>query len=231
MNGRTWRKYAAECVGTFVLVLFGCGSSATAGGDLGNLGVACAFGLSLIAMTYVIGPVSGCHVNPAVSLAMFLQGKLNGRDLGGYIGAQLSGGILASGLLYAIIESTGKAVTDLGQNGYGPGYGIGITASMAIIVEIVLTFVFVYTLLGVTATEATAKLAGVVIGLTLAFVHILGIGLTGTSVNPARSLGPALWLGGEAFHELWVFMLAPLIGSVVAVWVFRRLYTSRGNKR
>ncbi|TYP68953.1 MIP/aquaporin family protein [Paenibacillus methanolicus] len=221
---RTWRKYAAEGAGTFVLVLFGCGSAATAGGNLGSLGVALSFGLSLIAMMYVIGPVSGCHVNPAVSMAMFLQGKLSGRDLGGYIAAQLVGGILASGLLYAIIESTGKAVTDLGQNGYGAGYGIGITASMAIVVEIILTFVFVYTLLGVTATEATSKIAGIVIGLTLTFVHILGIGLTGTSVNPARSLGPALWLGGDALHELWVFIFAPLIGSVVAVWVFRRLY-------
>ncbi|MFC4099669.1 MIP/aquaporin family protein [Paenibacillus xanthanilyticus] len=218
------RKYAAEGAGTFVLVLFGCGSAATAGGNLGNLGVAMAFGLSLIAMAYVIGPVSGCHVNPAVSLAMFLQGKLSGRDLVGYIAAQLIGGTLASGLLYAIIESTGRAVTDLGQNGYGPGYGIGITAPMAIIVEIILTFVFVYTLLGVKATEATGKIAGIVIGLTLTFVHLLGIGLTGTSVNPARSLGPALWLGGDALSELWVFILAPLIGSVVAVWGVRRLY-------
>lgn len=221
---RTWKKYAAESVGTFVLVLFGCGSAATAGGEIGSLGVAFAFGLSLIAMAYVIGPVSGCHVNPAVSLAMFLQGKLNGRDLLGYIAAQLLGGILASGLLYAIVESTGKTATNLGQNGYGPGFGIGISVWMALVVEIILTFVFVYTLLGVTAAEATRKVAGIVIGLTLTFVHILGIGLTGTSVNPARSLGPALWIGGEAFRELWVFILAPLIGAVVAVWVFRRLY-------
>ncbi|WP_159888125.1 MIP/aquaporin family protein [Paenibacillus puerhi] len=127
-------------------------------------------------------------------------------DFVGYVVAQVAGAVAGSALLYAIIDSTGKAVTSLGQNGFGAGYGIGITALMAFVVEIVLTFVFVYAILGVTSESGNGRVAGLVIGLTLAFVHILGIGLTGTSVNPARSFGPAVLLGGEAWSELWVFV-------------------------
>ncbi|NEW07468.1 aquaporin [Paenibacillus sp. SYP-B3998] len=214
------KKYTAEFIGTLVLVLFGCGSAATAGGQLGYLGIALAFGLSIVALAYAIGPVSGCHINPAVSFAMLISGKLSGKNFVGYVVAQVLGGLVGSGLLYAIINSTGKAVTGLGQNGFGTGYGIGITAFMAIIVEIILTFVFIYAILGVTSTDSTSAVAGIVIGLTLAFVHILGIGLTGTSVNPARSLGPAIWLGGTALSQVWVFIVAPLIGAALAAWTF-----------
>lgn len=217
------KKYAAEFIGTFVLVLFGCGSAATAGGELGFLGIAFAFGLSIVAMAYAIGPVSGCHINPAVSLAMLLSRKMSGADFIGYVIAQAAGAIAGAGVLYAIIASTGTAVTSLGQNGFGEGYGIGIPTGMALIVEIILTFVFIYTILGVTSSESNGAVAGLVIGLTLAFVHILGIGLTGTSVNPARSLGPALLLGGQALSQVWVFLLAPLAGGALAAGVYRWL--------
>ncbi|CAH1225754.1 aquaporin [Paenibacillus sp. JJ-223] len=223
------KKYAAEFIGTFVLVLFGCGSAATAGGELGYLGIALAFGLSIVAMAYVIGPISGCHINPAVSLAMFMSRKLKGSDFIGYVISQILGAIAASALLYAIIVSAGMPTTGLGQNGFGPGYGIGITAFMAVIVEVVLTFVFIYTILGVTSNESNGNITGLVIGLTLAFVHILGIALTGTSVNPARSLGPALLLGGQALSQLWVFLIAPLVGSVLAVAVYQGLNNHRGK--
>ncbi|PYI53059.1 MIP/aquaporin family protein [Paenibacillus flagellatus] len=218
-----FKKYVAEFIGTFVLVLFGCGSAATAGGELGYLGIAMAFGLSIVALAYAIGPISGCHVNPAVSLAMLVSRKLSVKDFIAYVVAQVAGAVAGSALLYAIIDSTGKAITSLGQNGFGEGYGIGITAPMAVVVEIVLTFVFVYTILGVTSESGNGRVAGLVIGLTLAFVHILGIGLTGTSVNPARSFGPAFLLGGEAWSELWVFVTAPFLGALLAAAAYRLL--------
>lgn len=222
MNGSA-KKYAAELIGTFVLVLFGCGSAATASGNLGILGIAFAFGLAIVAMAYAIGPVSGCHINPAVSLAMLLNRKLSVADFVGYVIAQAAGAISGASVLYAIIHSTGADVKNLGQNGFGDGYGIGITMLMAIIVEIILTAVFVYAILGVTSSENNRAVAGLVIGLTLVFVHILGIGLTGTSVNPARSLGPALLLGGHALSQVWVFLVSPLLGGALAAGVFRWL--------
>lgn len=223
------RKYAVELFGTFVLVLFGCGSAATSGDHLGYLGVALAFGLSIVALAYVIGPISGCHVNPAVSLAMLLCGRMSNRDFIGYVAAQVIGGLAGAGLLYAIIDSTGEKVTSLGQNGYGAGYGIGISPFMAFIVEIILTLVFVYTILGITSMQASRTIAGIVIGLTLTFVHILGIGLTGTSVNPARSLGPAIVLGGDALSQVWLFLIAPLLGAALAVWMFREWNMKAGS--
>ncbi|MEF3307376.1 MIP family channel protein [Paenibacillus sp. GYB004] len=217
------QKYTAELIGTFVLVLVGCGSAATAGEQLGFLGIAMAFGLSIVAMAYVIGPISGCHINPAVSLAMLLGKKLSGKDFVGYVVAQILGAVAGSALLYAIIDSTSQTVAGLGQNGFGEGYGIGISALMAVIVEIVLTFVFIYAILGVTASSDNRSTAGIVIGLSLVLVHILGIGLTGTSVNPARSFGPALLLGGDALSQLWVFVTAPFIGAALAAFAYRVL--------
>lgn len=224
------KKYAAEFIGTLVLVLFGCGSAATAGGELGYLGIALAFGLTIVAMAYVIGPISGCHINPAVSLAMLISRKLTVTDFIGYVASQIAGAIAGSAILYAIIVSAGMPTTGLGQNGFGPGYGIGISLLMAVIVEIILTFVFIYTILGVTSTASNGNVTGLVIGLTLAFVHILGIALTGTSVNPARSLGPALLLGGEALSQVWVFLIAPLAGSTLAVAVYQWLNSHKGEK-
>lgn len=222
------KKYVCEFIGTAVLVLFGCGSAAIAGNTLGTLGIALAFGLSIVAMAYVIGNISGCHINPAVSLAMLINKKMSIKDFILYVVAQVLGAILGIGILYAIMTNSGLdiSVQGLGANGFGEGISsVGLNMIGAIIVEIVLTFVFIYTILGVTSDDKKASIAGIVIGLTLAFVHIMGIPLTGTSVNPARSLAPALFLGGTALKQVWVFIVAPFIGSALAAVVFKFLNT------
>lgn len=218
------KKYSAELLGTFVLTLFGCGSAAIAGATLGTLGIAFAFGLSIVAMAYAIGNVSGCHINPAVSLGVFLSGKMSGKDFCGYVVAQFVGAILAAFTLAAIINASnlgGIAATGLGANGYGAASAVGLSACAAFAVEVILTAVFVWTILGVTDGEKTSAIAGLVIGLTLTFVHIMGIPLTGTSVNPARSFGPALVLGGQALCQVWLFIVAPLVGAAVAAILWK----------
>ncbi len=221
------RKYIAELIGTMVLVLFGCGSAAIAGTMLGTLGIALAFGLSIVAMAYVIGDISGCHINPAVSIGMWIDGRMESKDLVLYIIFQCIGAIIGIALLAAIINSApmlgGYAATGLGQNGFGSASSVGLDVVGAIIVEIILTFVFVFTVLGVTKKAENGAVAGIVIGLTLAFVHIMGIPLTGTSVNPARSLAPALFLGGQALQQVWVFILAPIVGAVIAGFLYKGL--------
>ncbi len=200
------RKYVAEFIGTMVLTTFGCGSAAISGGiegTLGILGIAMAFGLSIVAMAYA----------------------MSAKDFGGYLAAQFLGGIAGAGILYGIISCSGLgpvAETGLGQNGYGDVSYVGLSLTGAILVEILLTAVFVLTILGVTAKAKTSTVAGLVIGLTLAFVHILGIPLTGTSVNPARSFGPALLVGnGVALGQVWVFIVAPLIGAAIAAGIYK----------
>ena len=219
------KRYISELIGTMVLVLFGCGSAAIAGSVLGNLGIALAFGLSIVAMAYVIGDISGCHINPAVSIGMWIDGRLETKDLIMYIIFQCIGAIIGTALLAVIINSApslgGYMATGLGQNGFGTASSVGLNLIGAVIVEIILTFVFVFTVLGVTKNEKTSAVAGIVIGLTLAFVHIMGIPLTGTSVNPARSLAPALFIGGQALEQVWVFILAPIIGAVIAGLLFK----------
>ena len=221
------RKYIAELIGTMVLVLFGCGSAAIAGTMLGTLGIALAFGLSIVAMAYVIGDISGCHINPAVSIGMWIDGRMDSKDLVMYIIFQCIGAIIGIAILAAIINSApslgGYAATGLGQNGFGSASSVGLDVVGAIIVEIILTFVFVFTVLGVTKKAENGAVAGIVIGLTLAFVHIMGIPLTGTSVNPARSLAPALFLGGQALQQVWVFILAPIVGAVIAGFLYKGL--------
>ena len=220
------KKYSAELLGTFVLTLFGCGSAAIAGAALGTLGIAFAFGLSIVAMAYAIGNVSGCHINPAVSLGVFVSGKMSGKDFVGYVIAQFIGAILAAVVLAAIINASnlgGVAATGLGANGFGTASAVGLSACGAFAVEVILTAVFVLTILGVTSGEKTGTIAGLVIGLTLTFVHIMGIPLTGTSVNPARSFGPALLLGGQALSQVWLFIVAPLVGAIVAAFIWKCL--------
>ncbi len=229
------RKYLSEFIGTFVLVLFGCGTavfanSASLAAPIGLLGISFAFGLAIVAMAYSIGNISGCHVNPAVSLAMFLSGKLNVKDFIGYVVAQFAGGIAGAALIPAIKGFSTQAIDGLGQNGYGALSAAGIDMWGAIIVEIVLTFVFVLVILGVTSKEKYGSVAGLVIGLSLTLIHILGIPLTGTSVNPARSFGPALIgmnTNPDAFGQVWVFILAPLVGAVLAALVWKILDNSK----
>lgn len=206
------RKYAAECLGTFVLVLFACGAAVLTGANV--LTTAFAFGLVIVAMAYSIGNVSGCHINPAVSIAMLVAGKLSLKDFCGYVISQFLGAIAGSAVLMAII---GKD-NGLGQNGLYQGDVV-----KSLIIECILTFVFVLAILGVTSKEKYSKVAGLVIGLSLTLVHIFGIGLTGTSVNPARSFAPALFIGGDALKDVWVFIVAPLVGGILAALCYKFL--------
>ena len=221
------KKYFAELIGTFTLVFMGCGSAILLGASAegGHLAVAFAFGLAIVSMAYAIGSVSGCHVNPAVSLSMLLDKRLSATDFVGYVISQVIGAVIAAFVLFTMVESFGIAdlTGGLGTNGIANAGGAG----GAFIVEIILTFIFVLTILSITANEKMANVAGLVIGLTLVFVHIVGIPLTGTSVNPARSLGPALFAGGNALADVWVFILAPLVGAVLAVIAYRGLVKSK----
>lgn len=214
------KKYLCELLGTCVLVLFGCGVAVLTNANI--VATALAFGLSIVAVAYVIGNVSGCHVNPAVSFAMWIDKRISGKDFILYVLAQVIGAVIGSLLLIFILNATGYGAyrtIGLGANGYGTEVASGITMLGALITEIILTFVFVLTVLGVTKSEKNSTVAPLVIGLTLAFVHILGINLTGTSVNPARSLAPALWLQGEALSQVWVFIVGPLVGAAFAALV------------
>lgn len=215
------RKYLAEFIGTFTLVLIGCGTAVIAGQEVGNLGISLAFGLALVAMAYGIGPVSGCHINPAVSLGLYTAGRMETRHLPGYIIAQFAGGIAAAAILLLILNGhlTGYQIqTDgLGQNGWGAGYLGQYNLGSGIIFEFLATLLFVTVILGATQhKEAPRHMAGLAIGLTLAAIHILGINITGVSVNPARSLGPALLVGGRAFEQVWMFLLIPCIAGMTA---------------
>lgn len=218
------KKYLAEALGTAVLVLFGCGTAVVTGGNL--IATSLAFGLAIVAMAYAIGDISGCHVNPAVSLAMAIRGKLTAKEFFGYVISQTIGALAGSGLLYLILSCAGNIGTEsLGQNGFGSGYGLELNVWGALLTEVILTFVFIYTILGITSSEKKSHMAGIVIGLTLTFVHIIGINLTGTSVNPARSLAPAILLGGTAISQVWVFIVAPFIGSALAAFTYEALNT------
>ena len=223
------KKYFAEVIGTAILVLFGCGTAVISGGNL--VATALAFGLAIVAAAYAIGDISGCHVNPAVSLAMLIRGKLSAKQFGCYVIAQVIGALIGSGLLYLILSLANGIGTDaLGANGFGEGYGLELNTWGALLTEVILTFVFIYTILGVTSDKNKGHMAGIVIGLTLTFVHIIGINLTGTSVNPARSLAPAILLGGSALNQVWVFIVAPFIGSALAAFTFNALNVETEKK-
>lgn len=213
------RKYIAEFIGTFVLVLFACGTAAMTGCsttsfDTAYLVTALAFGLVIVAMAYSIGNISGCHINPAVSLAMLISGKMTVKDFIGYVIAQFLGAVAGAGVLLALIGPD----KGLGANGLFEG-----DVLKSVIIEVILTFVFVISILGVTSKVENGKVAGLVIGLSLTLVHLFGIAFTGTSVNPARSFGPALFVGGDALANVWVFIVAPLIGGALAAVVYKVL--------
>ncbi|MBO6243076.1 MAG: MIP family channel protein [Clostridia bacterium] len=224
------KKYVAELIGTCVLVLLGCGSAVIAGETLGTLGIALAFGLVIVAMAYSIGRISGCHVNPAVSLAMLLSKKMSVKDFIGYVVAQVVGAVIGSGLLYLIVNCSNLEGVGLGANGYGALSAVGLSLGGALLVEVIATFIFVLVILGVTADDKYNSVAGLVIGFTLALIHIVVIPLTGTSVNPARSLAPALFVGGEALAQVWVFIVAPLVGAAIAAYAWKFLSKTEENK-
>jgi aquaporin Z len=218
------KKQVAEFIGTFTLVIFGCGSAVIAGGDIGLMGISFAFGLALIGMAYAIGPVSGCHINPAVSLGAVAAGRMTMPEAIKYIIAQVAGAIAASLVLLLIMSGKADysvAVNGLGQNGWGAGYLGEYNMVSAFVFEVVATFLFMVVILGATGKGAPAAMAGLAIGLALVVIHLVGINVTGVSVNPARSIGPALFAGGTAILQLWLFIVAPIIGAVAAGLLFK----------
>lgn len=236
-----YRKFAAEFFGTLVLVFVACGVATLSFGkgfnfagfslahnlSAGIVATALAFGLVLLTLVYVLGPISGCHVNPAVTIGALLTRRIAPLEGLGYIVAQFAGAIVGALLLYGIFSASplyNRTVTGLGADGYGSASLTHISAGGAFGVEVVLTAIFVFVILGVTSRIANAITAGLVIGFTLVFIHLIGIPLTGTSVNPARSLGPALVVGGTALHQVWLFIVAPAIGGIVAALLYMVLY-------
>ncbi|HML03728.1 MAG TPA: aquaporin Z [Candidatus Bathyarchaeia archaeon] len=227
------KKYVAELLGTFVLVFAGCGSVVGAKLLMGPqawmgiwVGVAFAFGLSLLVMVYAIGNISGCHINPAVSISMLAAGKMKARDTVAYIVAQCVGATVAAAVLYVIASGNSRyslTAYGLGQNGYGSASPAGFSVTSAFIAELVLTFIFLLVIHGSTSEKAPKYFAGISIGFSLVLIHLVGIPITGTSVNPARSLGPAVIVGGTAISQLWLFWVAPIIGALLAAAVYRFL--------
>lgn len=221
------KKYLSEMIGTMVLVLMGCGAAVFAGSapetlqtGVGTLGVALAFGLSVVAMAYTIGGVSGCHINPAITFGVWLSGRMSGKDAAMYMLFQVFGAIIGSALLYALASTGDTAgVTMTGANSFG-----GDEMFQAFLAEMIFTFIFVLVVLGATDPKKGAgNLAGLAIGLTLVLVHIVCIPITGTSVNPARSIGPALFEGGQALSQLWLFIVAPLVGAAISAIVWKTI--------
>ena len=218
------KKYLAEMVGTFVLTLLGCGTAVSlgCGADTAAIvGTAIAFGLSVIAMAYTIGGISGCHINPAITLGVYLNGGISGKDACGYVCGQVIGAIIAAAVLYGIVSMDPAIVITTATGANACSYGV----CNGLIVEIVLTFIFVLVVLGATSKTngATNNFAGLAIGLSLILIHLVGIHYTGTSVNPARSIGPALFAGGQALTELWVFIVGPLVGAALAAGCWKMI--------
>ncbi len=217
-------RYLAELLGTMILVLIGCGSAVIAGYYIQNVGIAFAFGLAVLAMVYTIGGVSGCHINPAISISMWVAGKLSARDTGFYVLFQFIGAIIGAGILYGIAvgnPSFSLATSGLGENGYGSASPGGYSLIAALIAEIVLTFIFVLVVHGSTHERVPKGFAGLSIGLSLVMIHLVAIPIDGTSVNPARSLGPALFAGTTALSQVWLFIAAPIIGGILAALVWK----------
>lgn len=227
MEENSMRKYSAEFIGTFWLVLGGCGSAVLAAAfpdlGIGFLGVSLAFGLTLLTMAFAIGHISGCHINPAVSFGLWAGGRFPGKELLPYIAAQVLGGILAGGVLYLI--ATGKAGFELSagfaSNGYGEHSPGGYSMLAALICEVVMTMMFLFIIMGVTDKRAPEGLAPIAIGLSLTLIHLISIPVTNTSVNPARSTAVALFEGGWALSQLWLFWVAPIIGGILGGILYR----------
>jgi aquaporin Z len=224
------KKYLAELIGTFVLVFGGCGTAVLAGDHVGYLGVALAFGLTLLTMAYAIGPISGCHINPAVTIGLWVSRKIGAKDVPGYIIGQIIGGLLAAAALLLILKGLpggyDPATAGFAANGYGDHSPGKFGETSAFVTEVVLTFFLVFTVLGATDIKAPVGFAGIPIGFVLVLIHLIGIPVTNTSVNPARSISQAVFVGGWAVDQLWLFIVAPIIGAVIASLVFRLIGSS-----
>jgi len=224
------KKNLAELIGTFSLVLFGCGTAVISGisqdgpSGVGLLGIAIAFGFAVVAMAYAIGGISGCHINPAVTVGVFVAGRMSGKDAVGYIISQLIGALLGAGVLYLLVSGKSGWVMHewgLGANGWGEGYLGNFNTTSAFISEAVFTCLFIFVILAVTSKYGNSTMAGLAIGVTLMLIHLVAIPITGTSVNPARSFGPALFAGGKALSQLWLFFVAPILGAIVAALIWK----------
>lgn len=213
------KKYVAELIGTMVLVLLGCGSAVIAGQYIGYYGISFAFGLAVVAMVYAIGSVSGCHINPAITISMLVAGKISIKDTAFYVVFQCVGAIIGAGILYAI--AIGNPMYSLTLDGLGANSFSSYSLASVLVTEIVLTFLFVLVVHGSTHERVPKGFAGLAIGLTLVVVHLVAIPIDGTSVNPARSLGPAIFAQGAALSQLWVFWVAPIIGGIIAAVVWK----------
>ena len=219
------KKYLAELIGTMALVLFGCGAAVISGGNvdggpagLGLLGISLAFGFAVVAMAYTIGGISGCHINPAITIAMLVAGKISTQDAVGYIVAQLIGATIGAAILGVIASGHPNS---FGANGWGEGYLGNYSTTAAFVTEAALTFLFLYVIFNVTSKHGNSNMAGLAIGITLVLIHLVAIPITGTSVNPARSFGPAIFAGGKALSQLWLFIAAPIVGAVAAAIVWK----------
>jgi aquaporin Z len=230
------KKLLAELIGTFSLVLFGCGaavvSGVSAGGPsgIGLLGISLAFGLAVVAMAYAIGGITGCHINPAITVSMLVAGKIKSADAINYIIGQFTGATLAAGVLYLIQQvSPGFVMGEwaLGSNGWGEGYLGNYNMTSAFITEAVLTFLFLFVIFATTSKWGNSTMAGLAIGLTLVLIHLVAIPITGTSVNPARSFGPAIFAQGKALTQLWLFIAAPLAGGILAALVWKIFFETK----
>lgn len=230
------KKMLAELIGTFSLVFFGCGaaviSGVNAGGPsgIGLLGISFAFGLSVVVMAYAIGGISGCHINPAITVSMWVAGKIKSGDALRYILGQFLGAIAASGVLYLILNGMpGYSLGEwgLGANGWGEGYLGGYNTTSAFVTEALLTFLFLFVIFATTSKWGNGTMAGLAIGLTLVLIHLVAIPITGTSVNPARSLGPAVFAQGKALNQLWLFFAAPLAGGILAALTWKGLFETK----
>ncbi|MEA3323109.1 MAG: aquaporin Z [Patescibacteria group bacterium] len=227
------KKYVAEFIGTFVLVLAGCGAAVVAGGEIGYLGIAFAFGLAVLVMAYAIGPISGCHVNPAVTIGVLAVGKIDVKDAAWYIVAQCIGAIAGAGMLFVIMSGLpgyNIAVDGLAQNGFGASSPGGFSMISVLWAEIIFTAIFVLVILGSTAKDAYNKFAGIAIGFALVLVHLVLIPISNASVNPARSLGPAVFVGGEAMSQMWMFVVAPILGALLAALAWKALSNKESKK-
>lgn len=225
------KKLAAEFIGTFWLVLGGCGSAVLAcnfpGAGIGFLGVALAFGLTVVTMAYAVGHISGGHFNPAVSVGLWMGGRFDGKDLIPYIISQVLGGILAAAVLYVIATGNGSEIGSFATNGYGEHSPGKYSMVAALVCEVVMTFIFLLVILGATDDRAPKGFAGLAIGLSLTLIHLISIPVTNTSVNPARSTSQALFVGGEAVGQLWLFWVAPIAGAILAGLVYKAIFASK----
>jgi aquaporin Z len=233
------KKYLAELIGTFSLVLFGCGAAVIAGisqtgpSGVGLLGIAIAFGFAVVAMAYAIGGISGCHINPAVTVGVLVAGRMTVKDAVGYIISRLIGATIGAGVLYLIVSGqNGWLMPEwgLGSNGWGEGYLGNYSTTSAFIAEAVFTCLFLFVILAVTSKYGNSTMAGLAIGITLMLIHLVVIPITGTSVNPARSFGPAVFAGGQALSQLWLFFVAPILGAIVAALIWKYGFETEDKK-